>query len=716
MVKRKRAALLPTNIALLQNLVRRDPTSYKEEFSLQYRHYESLRDIFMANPGSDDGAAEFSDLVGFVSQVCVCYPKETAQFPGELVTMLSEHHHELPNDLREKMVQCLVMLRNKEVITSQYLIQSLFPLLIATSSKTMRAQIYSALVNLIKMSNQGAKNQKLNRQVQALLFNLLSDSESNGLWATKLTRELWRRGIWDDSRTVEIMTQAALSSNMKVASSAARFFLGGDKERDEAQENPSSDEDNAIDMTSLKHRMAVNKKSSRRGKKLETAIKTIKKKAGSKHSATYLNFSAIHLLRDPQGFAETIFSSCMSGKNSNKLNLEQKIIFTNLVSRLVGVHKLILLGLYSYFLKFLTPKQRDVTQFMAAAAQASHDLVPPEALTPMIKKIADEFVSDGVQAEVAAAGLNTIREIVARAPLAMDSSLLQDLTEYKGSKSKAVMMAARGLISLYREIAPEMLHRRDRGKLATMEMSAGEIPEVRYGVDSGNVTGIQGLDLLAKWRDEQDKKVDENGEDIEENEDDGWEIDDEGESEAESEDGWIQIESDQEYNVSDSDDEEGGEAKKPKLTKQEIKDADANAFLTLASSRVLTPADFAKLDELKLAAGLDKVMGTRKNDNGSARNEDTVDVNTLVGPQKFKQLREERIAAAKEGKEGRSAFGSRKGKIEGEHSTTNREKARKKNFMMMIHKKDVQGKAKMSLRDKQKSLRAHIEKQKKKGF
>ena len=76
------------------------------------------------------------------------------------------------------------------------------------------------------------------------------------------------------------------------------------------------------------------------------------------------------------------------------------------------------------------------------------------------EKIADEFVSDGVAAEVASAGINTIREILARAPLAIDAPLLQDLTEYKGSKSKAVMMAARSLISLYREVAPEMLLKR----------------------------------------------------------------------------------------------------------------------------------------------------------------------------------------------------------------------------------------------------------------
>ena len=149
-----------------------------------------------------------------------------------------------------------------------------------------------------------------------------------------------------------------------------------------------------------------------------------------------MNFSAIHLLRDPQGFAEQLFNGHLSHKNANKYNLEQKILFMNLVSRLVGTHKLTVLGLYSFFLKFLTPKQRDVTQIMAAAAQASHDLVPPELISPVVRKIADEFVSDGVAAEVAAAGINTIREILARAPLSIEPPLLQDLVEYKGSKIK----------------------------------------------------------------------------------------------------------------------------------------------------------------------------------------------------------------------------------------------------------------------------------------
>jgi protein SDA1 len=684
-----------------------DLRSYREEFLLQYRHYVSLKDIFLENPSAEQGSDEFSDLIGFISQMCSCYPEDTKTFPEDLFQMLSKHHHELPPELREKIVQSATMLRNKAIITSESLIQNLFPVLISTESKVLRSQVYSSIITLIKSVNQAAKNQKVNRNVQALLFNLLTDAESNGLWATKITRELWRRGIWGDSRTVEIMTQAAVHPNIKVACSAAKFFLGADKERDEAQ-HESEDEDASVDMAALKHKMQINKKSGKRGKKLESALKTLKKKGAAHHNATYLNFSAIHLLRDPQGFADNLYTTHLS-KGGNKLTLDRKILFVNLISRLVGVHKLTVLGLYSFFLKYLTPKQTDVTQFMAAAAQSSHDLVPPDVISPMVRKIADEFVSDGVAAEVAAAGINTIREIVSRAPLAIEKPLLEDLIEYKGSKSKPVMMAARSLISLFREIDPSMLPTKERGKAATIALRSNDPTAAgpKFGVDSSSINGIEGLELLRKWKEEQGI---ENGQ----NEEDGWELASEQSDSDSDEDGWIQVESDQEYEVSDSDDGDDVNAgtKKPKM-QDTVAETPEDALLKLASTTVLTPADFAKIEELKVAAGLDKIMGKKK---GVQRNEEQVEISTLTGPTKYKQLREERIAAAKEGKEGRE-FGSRKGKLDNKsHSTTNREKARKKNFMMMIHKKDVQGKAKRSLRDKQKVLQAHITKQKKKGY
>ncbi|RKP31043.1 SDA1-domain-containing protein [Metschnikowia bicuspidata] len=754
MGKKRRAAVLPTNIILLQNVVRRDPQSYHEEFIQQYSHYESLRDIFLMNPSADQGS-DFADLIGFVSAVCSFYPKETAKFPEELKSILLNNHRSLTPDVREKIIQCLTMLRNKDIISAELLILTLFPLLEAYSStsqnsstsshhaKALRKQIYGTLVLLLKSVNTGAKNQKINRSTQALLFNMLERRDARGLWATKLTRELWRRGIWDDSRTVEIMSQAALHPDIKVSIAGALFFLCASKERNDALEEQLSDEE-GFDMNSLKHKAQHNKTSGKRAKKVEQAVKRMKKKNNAKISATYLNFSAIHLLRDPQGFAERLFADHLSNKAANKYHLEQKIIFMNLVSRLVGTHKLTVLGLYSYFLKYLTPKQRDVTQIMAAAAQASHDLVPPESISSVVCKIADEFVSDGVSVEVAAAGLNTIREILSRAPLAIEQPLLRDLVAYKGSKSKAVVMAARSLISLYREVAPQMLHRKDRGKVASLELQQGEKKGLPvYGVESGTVTTIPGIELLSKWKKEQgeqDANADEN--------DANWAVAlNNGDSDANDIEGdWVTVESDKEYNISDSEDEdqdkeqnkdqenvleedsdlelsddeeesadaehaEDEEAEQPLRKKQKQKSSDHIVCMTeMLSSRILTPADFAKLEVLRVQAGVEKILGKKQH------NEEAIEASSLLGKVKYKQLREERIAHAREGREDREKFGSKKGKRDTPHSTTNKEKARKKNFVMMIHKKAVQGKQKLSLRDRQRALRAHITKQKKKGF
>lgn len=638
--------------------------------------------------------------------MCACFPNETKEFPQVLMDMLSQRHDQLPNDLREKLVQNLVMLRNKGTITSEVLVQCLFPVLVATDSKLLRSQIYTSLITMIKTVNQGAKNQKLNRSVQALLFNLLTDAEANGLWATKITRELWRRGVWDDSRTVEIMTQAATHSNLKVAVSAAKFFLGADKEREDATQE--SDDDDSVDVTALKHKYQVNKKSTKKSKKLEAALKSSNKKK-SHHSATYLNFSAIHLLRDPQGFADALYNThLLHGK---RLGLDEKVLFVNLVSRLVGVHKLTVLGLYSFFLKYLTPKQQQATQFMAAAAQSAHDLVPPDMISPVVRRIADEFVSDGVASEVAAAGINTIREIVSRAPLSIDQTLLQDLIEYKGSKAKHVMTAARSLVSLFRELDPSMLKAKDRGKVAHMAIRSGELPSsgaIKFG-DQRGTTGIEGLDLLMKWKQENNKA---------EQDEEDWEVasDNEKDSDDDDEEGWINVESDNDYHVSDSDDENEKKKKKTANDEQTISENTAKSaatseeeFMKLASSMVLTPADFAKIEELKAEAGLAKALGVKVQ-----RNEEQVEADVLTGPRKYKDDRAARIAKAKESRN-EDSHGSSRGKklAEKDHSTTNRQKQRKKNFMMLIHKKDVQGKAKRSLRDKSKALRAHIEKQKK---
>lgn len=58
---------LPDNLPQLQNLIKRDPVSYKDEFMQQYNHYISLLEVFRLNPAQENKSLD--ELVMFIAQV-----------------------------------------------------------------------------------------------------------------------------------------------------------------------------------------------------------------------------------------------------------------------------------------------------------------------------------------------------------------------------------------------------------------------------------------------------------------------------------------------------------------------------------------------------------------------------------------------------------------------------------------------------------------------
>ncbi|KAK0944271.1 Severe Depolymerization of Actin [Friedmanniomyces endolithicus] len=745
-MKRKLGALekVDADLPNLQHKIRNDSSSYQDDFLNQYSQYSSLYELFLSSPKTTDdaGLVRLRDLIDFVSHVADCYPAITTGFASDLTRLLELHHATLEAELRDKIVTSLVLLRRKEVIDSTNLLNTLWPLLISTPSKSLRALLFQKILSDLRNSNSKSTNHKLNKNVQTTCYNIIASDPSSpkGLWAVKLTRELWRRQVWSDAKAVSIMEIAALSQDAKVVAGGVRFFLGGDQEREEAADE-DSDEEGGIDMRQLKHQAGINKKSAKRDKDLRAAA--------------------------AKGFAEKLFTQHLQPSQPKvRLNLEQKLLVLNLVSRLVGLHKLTLIPLYSYFIKFLTPRQPSVTGFLASLAQATHSLVPPDVLDPLVQKIANEFVSEAAASEVASAGLNGIREVCVRQPLAMNETLLQDLVQYRKSKDKGVQMAARGLLSLYREVGAEMLRKRDRGRDAALKLRSKDGDgglERRFGqVEEG---GIEGLDLLEKWKEEQ-------GLDEAEDEAKGWENWDAESDDSESSGGWVNVESDgEEIDVSDSEDEKEKEAElaeKRKLAKAEAvkeviltdaaaapTDADATSRATaslepeaalkreeqriskLATTRILTPADLAKLAELRQNAAITASLPSAKRRKlaqqasaaAQARHaDDAVTASDIAGLAKFshKTTREEKVAMARgerpdengrfgaAGNDHRSTTARRKEKKASEgKSTTNKEKARKKNFLMTLGK--AKRKGKMSLVDRGKVLKAHVDRGKRGG-
>ena len=147
--------------------------------------------------------------------------------------------------------------------------------------------------------------------------------------------------------------------------------------------------------------------------------------------------------------------------------------------------------------------------------------------------------------------------------------------------------------------------------------------------------------------------------------------------------------------------------------------------------QILTPADFALLNDLRIQAATKAVesgggfkakrklaaleANKRAVQSGSSDNT-FISEHDILGPRKkAKSDYAERIASIEKGREGREKYGSLKGKKNKDmpSSSTNREKARNKPIMMILSSGAVRGKKKASLREKQQKLRAHIDRAKK---
>lgn len=188
-------------------------------------------------------------------------------------------------------------------------------------------------------------------------------------------------------------------------------------------------------------------------------------------------FPAILLLHNPQELAESLYSLKL---RSSGERFEVKLLIMNFISRLIGCHKLLLLPFYSFVQKYLTSHQIEVTKILAYLIQASHELVPPEELMPLLKTIAYNFITERCSNETLAVGINTVRELISRYPSLLFSFFLllkyfvfelffyptnrvpalllendmsdfiQDLALYSRKTHKSVMIAAHSVINLVR--------------------------------------------------------------------------------------------------------------------------------------------------------------------------------------------------------------------------------------------------------------------------
>lgn len=736
---------LPNNLPQLQNLIKRDHESYQEEFNQQWRHYQSTLQVFRLKP--DQYNQNLDELTMFVAQVAHCYPETLALYPQELMDTLRQYSTVIDADMRMTFVKALILLRNKNLLTPTALLELFFELL-RCQDKALRDFLQNHIVSDIKNVNAKRKNMKLNSTLQNFMYSMLKDSHAKAAKiALDVMIELYRKGVWNDQKTVNVITTALFSKTTKVMVTSLKFFLGKDEDEEDSSDSESEDDTTAAKATKTLISNAFTKKTRKKKRAVAKAKVLANKSRKKKKKGETFNFSALHLVNDAQGLSERLY------KKLESLNerYEVKQMMMSLISRLVGIHELFLFNFYPFVQRFLQPHQRDVTRILQYAAQASHVLVPPDVIQPMLMTIANNFVTERNSSEVITVGINAIREVCVRCPLAMNEDLLQDLAQYKKYRDKNVMMAARSLIQHYRTTHPELLHRKDRGRPTE---ATGELQRPAYGAVTARdyIPGAEVLDPEnpteddGRGEDDEDSDgwvnlsdgepdEDEEGSDLEET----VEGDDGEESAAESEDG-SEEEGEEEEEDGEGSDEEGEEddgegvaqrSRQSSVSSKVSRASQKSAVSALSreekaarasavvSSRLLTDADFRKIDRAQIAKQIDPLRkGGKRKAEEMVEEVERGEIVTLRNIEKIhkkpKMDKETRLLTAKAGKTDREdqKFGRPHGRQNPNASTTNKEKKKTKNFMMLRHK--LKHKTKKSFSDKQKALRDSLLKRKKK--
>lgn len=197
---------------------------------------------------------------------------------------------------------------------------------------------------------------------------------------------LYKKGVWTDEKTVNIIASGCLNENYKIKLISC-YFMVSTTELEEF-ESDDSDEEEEVD---LREKKGINKKTRAKIAKAAREKKKAAKKLRKKMQQNIRNnFFPIDQLYNPQDFAEKVFA--LLRKSHEKFPV--KMCMMSLLSRLIGRHQLLLLNFYSFLQKYLLPHQKDVTKILSYLAESIHKLVPPEELANTLKHIVENFVND----------------------------------------------------------------------------------------------------------------------------------------------------------------------------------------------------------------------------------------------------------------------------------------------------------------------------------
>ncbi|XP_015952447.1 uncharacterized protein LOC107476992 [Arachis duranensis] len=468
------------SLSTLQSKMKCDPESYLSELDDLQGQFNSSLEVFeqkaamnfapITGIGSDPTVGKYlGDRAMLLAHVTPLYPEHLANFPAKLATLIRCAARHLPSGLRCRLAQALILLVNRKILDIGETL-SLFMELQTLGDRTLKKLAFDHVIHSIKRMNQKHKNEAKNRALQNVLFSMLQEEDEVRAKTALVTLcELHRKKYWFDERTANAICTACFHPASRIMRAALLLLLDYEKIENDSDSDESDIEDETKESPQVilsketiykAHHQGTAASKKKKKAKLERVMRRMKRKqrlSTERNNNSY--YSPLNHLNDAQGFAEKLLSCC---RKCNEI-FKVKMMMLKLIARTVGVHRLILSDFYPFLQKYIQPRQLDIANLFAAVVQACHDKVPPNDVQPLFKQIVTEFIHGRARPEAITVGLTAVREICMRMPLLMNEDLLRDLALYKKYREKAVSVAARSLIGLFRELNPSLLVKKDRG-------------------------------------------------------------------------------------------------------------------------------------------------------------------------------------------------------------------------------------------------------------
>ena len=429
-----------------QDRVKRDKESYKEEFLKILKKFEEQFTIFLFNPSRK--IKGFKELLLFFAHLAHLFKTETEFIPKGLCKILSENYLTIPHEVRLTIVDSLSIMCKNGILSLLEVIPLFFNLM-RCQDKILRKRLTDYIISSLSKVNEKHKNVNINKNIQNFCEKLLEDPNKKLARKTlNIIVNLYQKRIWNDTRTINMLANIAVNAkDIKISSAACQFFLS----EYNIEQGESSDEE---DLEELKNKYKLlgkgySQKTKKRKAKLKQLMKSIERKEERNAKIKPVsNFLPIDQLNDPYTFAEKLFhlmSSFQAG------NFSHKLIILRLLGRILGRHRLIINNFFNSMIPLIKAEQKELNIILASIIEATHDLVPPIELEPLIKKLFDFFISDVLPPPQITIGLHTLYGIMERCPYCIDENYFKICEELRNYKNKSVANAARAVCNLYKE-------------------------------------------------------------------------------------------------------------------------------------------------------------------------------------------------------------------------------------------------------------------------